>query len=208
MNSHDSHHRLDFAAADYLDALERGDFDAMAELWRRALTEHELGAVLREVHAGLIEEQEEAKRKQQQRASAPLRSSAARGVVMAEREFRETVRALLNQTIEGLSPEQKTAAVRVELVDYLRNQEFAEPNKGKPWTDDQLRVVLSYAPTEENAILLARAFGRGYGSIEQIFRWAGASERRIEEERGDNAFIQQVLRIRKEIRWRSVGGVS
>jgi hypothetical protein len=125
---------------------------------------------------------------------------------MSDREFREAVRALLNQPIEGLSPEQKTAAVRLELVDYLRNQEFPEPNKGKPWTDDQIRVILTYAPTEENTILLARAFGRGCGSIEQIFRWAGQSERRIKEEREDNAFIQQLLRIRKEVRWRSVGG--
>lgn len=125
---------------------------------------------------------------------------------MNERAFRESVRALLNETIDGLSPEQKTALVRSELVDYLRKQELTEPNKGKPWTDDQLRVVLSYAPTEENMILLARAFGRGYVSIEQIFRWAGQSERRIEEERSEDAFIQQVLRIRKEVHWRSVGG--
>jgi hypothetical protein len=124
---------------------------------------------------------------------------------VTEREFREAVRVLLTRP-EELSPEQRCAAVRMELVDFLRKQEFPEPNKGKPWTDDQLRLVLSYAPTEENTILLAQAFGRGYGSIEQIFRWAGQSGRRIEEERADNAFIQQVLRIRKEIRWRSVGG--
>jgi hypothetical protein len=125
---------------------------------------------------------------------------------VTERELRDAVRALLNQPSDEMSPEQKCATVRLEMVDFLRKQEFPEPNKGKPWTDDQLRVVLSYAPTEENTILLARAFGRGYGSIKQIFRWAGQSERRIEEERGDDAFIQQVRRIRKEIRWRSVGG--
>ena len=125
---------------------------------------------------------------------------------MSERDFRSAVRALLHENAEDLTPDLKAALVRLELVDYQREQGFPEPNKGKPWTDDQLRVVLSYAPTEENTVLLARAFGRGYGSIEQIFRWAGQSERRIEDERSDNAFIQQVLRIRKEIRWRSVGG--
>jgi hypothetical protein len=67
---------------------------------------------------------------------------------MSEREFREAVRALLNQKTDGLSPEQKSAAVRLELLEFLRNQEFPEPNKHKPWTDGQLRVVLSYAPTE------------------------------------------------------------
>lgn len=125
---------------------------------------------------------------------------------MSEREFRNAVRALLDGGDEDLTLDQKAALIRLELVDYQREKGFPEPNKGKPWTDDQLRVVLSHAPTEENTVLLARAFGRGYGSIEQIFRWAGQSTRRIEEERGDNAFIQQVLRIRKEIRWRSVGG--
>ena len=125
---------------------------------------------------------------------------------MSEREFRNAVRALLDQDTDDLTPDQRTALVRLELVDYQRDQGFPEPNKGKPWTDDQLRVVLSYAPTEENTVLLARAFGRGYGSIEQIFRWADQSERRIDDERADNAFIQQVLRIRKEVRWRSVGG--
>jgi len=125
---------------------------------------------------------------------------------VSERDFRSAVRALLHENAEDLTPDLKAALVRLELVDYQREQGFPEPNKGKPWTDDQLRVVLSYAPTEENTVLLARAFGRGYGSIEQIFRWAGQSERRIEDERSDNAFIQQVLRIRKEIRWRSVGG--
>ena len=124
---------------------------------------------------------------------------------MFETDFREAVRALLRKS-DTLSPDEKVALVRLELVDYQREQNFPEPNKGKPWTDDQLRVILSYAPTEANTVLLARAFGRGYGSIEQIFRWAGQSEKRIQEERGDNAFIQQVLRVRKEIRWRSVGG--
>jgi hypothetical protein len=125
---------------------------------------------------------------------------------MSERAFRDAVRALLNQRAAGMTPEEKIAAVRVELMDFLRSQSLPEPNKGKPWTDDQLRVILAHAPTQENTVLLARAFGRGYGSIEQIFRWAGQSEKRITEERGDNAFIQQVLRIRKEVRWRSVGG--
>lgn len=125
---------------------------------------------------------------------------------MNERVFRESVRELLNQAIKDLTPDQKCAAVRSELVDFIREQDFTKSNNRKPWTDDQLRVVLSYAPTEENTILIARAFGRSYGSIEQIFRWAGQSDRRTKEERSDNAFNRQILRIRKEVRWRSVGG--
>jgi hypothetical protein len=35
----------------------------------------------------------------------------------------------------------------------------------------ELPVLLQHAPTKEKCMLLARAFGRGYGSIEQKFRW-------------------------------------
>jgi len=57
MNPSDRRLQLDLAAARYLDALERDDFTAMADIWRLALVEPELEAVLREVHTGLIEEQ-------------------------------------------------------------------------------------------------------------------------------------------------------
>jgi hypothetical protein len=57
MNPTDRHLWLDLTAARYLDALERDDFDAMAELWQLALADHELEAVLHEVHAGLLDEQ-------------------------------------------------------------------------------------------------------------------------------------------------------
>jgi hypothetical protein len=125
---------------------------------------------------------------------------------MNERQFKEAIRELLHRSSDTLSPDAKVTLAKLELVDFQKEQVFPTPNKGEPWTDDQLRVVLSYAPTAQNTMMLARAFGRGYGSIEQIFRWAGQSERRIQEERGEHAFVQQVLRIRKELRWRSVGG--
>jgi hypothetical protein len=57
MNPTDPRLRRDLTAARYLDALERDDFDTTAALWQLALTDPELGAILRETHAGLIEEQ-------------------------------------------------------------------------------------------------------------------------------------------------------
>jgi hypothetical protein len=57
MNPTDRRLQLDFAAARYLDAVERDDFLAMAGIWQLALADPELEAVLREVHTGLIEEQ-------------------------------------------------------------------------------------------------------------------------------------------------------
>ena len=94
------------------------------------------------------------------------------------------------------------------LADYLFEKEKAsewdQSNKGKPWTDEELKVVLSFAPTKENCLLLAKAFKRGYGSIEQIFRWATPDLGIIKEsERKNNAFILQIKRIYKELGWRA-----
>jgi hypothetical protein len=57
MNPTDRQLELDLVAARYLHALERDDFTAMEDIWRFARADPELEAVLRQVHAGLIEEQ-------------------------------------------------------------------------------------------------------------------------------------------------------
>lgn len=76
--------------------------------------------------------------------------------------------------------------------------------RGEPWTDDELKVILSFAPTKENCLLLAKAFKRGYGSIEQIFRWATTDIKIIQQTiRKDDAFILQIKRIYKEMGWRA-----
>ena len=61
-------------------------------------------------------------------------------------------------------------------------------------------TVLSDAPTKENCLRYARAFGRGYGSVEQVFRWAASSEPEIRKRgRQDDTFIRQVKRIAKQL---------
>ena len=90
------------------------------------------------------------------------------------------------------------------VFDKEKNGEWDQSNKGKAWTDDELKVVLSFAPTKENCLLLARAFKRGYGSIEQIFRWATTDMKTIKNsDRKDDAFVLQVKRIYKELGWRA-----
>lgn len=54
--------RIDLDTAAYLDALLTEDTDAQARLWARAATDPNLLAALREVHAGLLEENEAADR--------------------------------------------------------------------------------------------------------------------------------------------------
>ena len=89
------------------------------------------------------------------------------------------------------------------INDLEREQEFDISNKGKPWTDDELRVILKVAPTKENALLFAKAFKRGFGSIEQIFRWAAEDQSAIDQKRPEDSFIKQIKRIAKEVGWRA-----
>jgi hypothetical protein len=63
-------------------------------------------------------------------------------------------------------------------------------------------LVLRTAPTVDNCMLLGRTFRRGYGSIEQIFRWA-AERSTIDKKRPNHAFVQQIKRIAIEVGWRA-----
>jgi hypothetical protein len=81
------------------------------------------------------------------------------------------------------------------------------PNKrGQPYTDDELRLILPCASIRANVQRLAQALERSPGAITQIYRWAGQSDARIASARGRNTFIQQILRIRKELGWLAFGG--
>lgn len=51
--------RMSIAAAQYLEALEQDDEATLASLWEAAATDEELFAALRDIHAGLVEEQVE-----------------------------------------------------------------------------------------------------------------------------------------------------
>lgn len=125
---------------------------------------------------------------------------------MKKREFQEKLRALAVNPVEGYTWDEKIALIKNEL--FKLDKEFNDKplNKGQPWTDDEIRLVLSMAPTSENICTLAKAFKRGHGSIEQVYRWAGQSPDRIKSERADDAFVQRIERIRKELGWRAVGG--
>jgi hypothetical protein len=122
---------------------------------------------------------------------------------MSKTEFRNSVRQLLAQPVAGLSLDDKLAIVAQCEVEAQESSGFDETNKGKPWTDEELRVVLQHAPTKASCVLLARAYRRGYGSIEQIFRWAATSGPEIEAKRPDDAFIQQIKRVAKQVGWRA-----
>lgn len=84
----------------------------------------------------------------------------------------------------------------------MANKEsWSKKNKGKPWSDSELTVILSDAPTKSNCKKYAQAFKRGLGSIELIYRWAMTSKKDIKRKRGDEKFVNQVKRISKKVGW-------
>lgn len=52
-------------------------------------------------------------------------------------------------------------------------------------------------------MLLAKAVKRGYGGVEQIYRWAAEDETTIRQKRPDDKFIGQIKRVAKQVGWRA-----
>jgi len=126
---------------------------------------------------------------------------------MNKKEYKEAFFKLLKTEVitnnNVLSDNEKIKEVKGYIFEYEKGIDYDISNKGKEWTDDELKIVLSFAPTKENCIKLAKAFKRGYGSIEQIFRWAVVSEKELEtKDRLDDKFVHQIKKIYKEVGWR------
>lgn len=76
------------------------------------------------------------------------------------------------------------------------------PNKGKPWDDDELRLILLDPPTRDSCIKHAEDFGRGIGSIELVYRFAMTPSRVAEQlDRGRSAFARRVKALARELGW-------
>lgn len=80
------------------------------------------------------------------------------------------------------------------------NEELRDiSNKGKSWEDEELKIILSDAPTKENCLKYAKLFKRGHGSKEQIYIWTTRPNKNIPENRKKYAFIRQVKTVAQEI---------
>ena len=121
---------------------------------------------------------------------------------MKKTEFKTQLKEMINQ-LEGFADlEEKLNFVSDVLIDLkAKNESISNiSNKGKPWTDEELEIILSAAPTKENCVKYARLYKRGYGSIEQIYRWAGTQSKLLaEKDRENDAFIMQIHRIKKKL---------
>ena len=87
------------------------------------------------------------------------------------------------------------------LIDFEKENEHLRDtsNKGQKWKDEELKIILSDAPSKANCIKYARLFKRGYGSIEQIYRWSTTSPIEMSDERKKDSFICQIKKVAKEL---------
>lgn len=120
---------------------------------------------------------------------------------MKRKEFKENLFAALDNDVDDITYDEKMVLVHNLLVDYEKENETRRDitNKGEKWTDEELKIILSAAPTKENCVKYARLFKRGYGSIEQIYRWSVTPKKDMSDERKEDSFVKQVKRIAKEL---------
>lgn len=120
---------------------------------------------------------------------------------MKRKEFKEKFFASLDNDVDDMTYDEKMVLVHNLLVDYEKENEDKRDtsNKGEKWTDEELKVILSDAPTKENCVKYAKLFRRGYGSIEQIYRWSTTAKADMSEERKEDSFIMQIKKVAKEL---------
>lgn len=119
---------------------------------------------------------------------------------MKKSEFKEKLNQLFDCDIDGFSLEEKYSFIQKVFIDYQIDKDKTTriaTNKGQKWTDEELKLILSVAPSKENCLRFARLFDRGYGSIEQIYRWASTPQKELSLERENDSFIQQIFRVKK-----------
>ncbi len=123
---------------------------------------------------------------------------------MKKKEFKENLFEALSNSVDDMDYDEKIRFIEKLIVDYQKENDDkrTKTNRGKPWEDSELRVILQDAPTVANCMKYAKIFGRGYGSIEQIYRWAATDMESIKEKRPDDAFVLQIKRVAKELGWR------
>ena len=120
---------------------------------------------------------------------------------MKRKTFKEDFFKVLDYDIEAMSFEEKMTLARNLLIEYEKENEMLRDisNKGQKWTDEELKIILLDAPSKENCLKYAKLFKRGYGSIEQIYRWSTTAKSDMSEERRNDSFIIQIKRVAKEL---------
>ncbi|HDR1156528.1 TPA: hypothetical protein QB234_001243 [Pasteurella multocida] len=125
---------------------------------------------------------------------------------MKKSEFKNSFIELLSNNIDSLNYDEKIHFIKKILTEYEIEKDKTDRtpvNKGQPWNDHQLELILSLPATKKNCLKFAKIFGRGYGSIEQIYRWASTPKNQLTKERLNDAFIQQIMRVKRNLELRN-----
>ena len=120
---------------------------------------------------------------------------------MKKREFKQKLYEVFNEEVDNIDYLEKINLISNIFLEYQKDNENKRDtsNKGEKWTDEQLKIILSEAPSKQNCMKFAILFKRGYGSIEQIYRWSTTPNINLSEERKEDSFIQQIKRVSKEL---------
>ncbi|OQC00468.1 MAG: hypothetical protein BWX78_01122 [Firmicutes bacterium ADurb.Bin099] len=120
---------------------------------------------------------------------------------MKKRDFKEALFQLLDISIEDMTFCEKMVFVEKLMIEYQRTNEDKRDTsmKGKKWTDEELKIILSDASSESNCLKYAKLFKRGYGSIEQIYRWSTTPITIMSDERKEDSFIIQIKKVSREL---------
>ena len=124
---------------------------------------------------------------------------------MKKQEFKQNLFEVLSYSIDDMDYDDKIRYIEKLILEYQKENDGKreKSNRGKPWEDSELRIILQEAPTVANCVKYAKIFNRGYGSIEQIYRWASTDMESIKKKRPDDAFVLQIKSIAKEVGWRA-----
>ena len=120
---------------------------------------------------------------------------------MKKNDYKERMFDLLGGNIDDMGFDEKMNFVSNIIIEFEKENEYLRDtsNKRKSWKDEELKIILTDAPTKYNCLKYAKIFKRGYGSIEQIYRWATTPNKDMSDERQNDTFIQQIKRVAKEI---------
>lgn len=123
---------------------------------------------------------------------------------MKKKEYKKKIFDLLKEKIDDMEFNEKMNFIFNLIIEFEKENENLRDisNKGTSWKDEELKIILTDAPTKYNCLKYAKIFKRGYGSIEQIYRWATTPIKDMSDERQNDAFIQQIKRVAKEIGFR------
>lgn len=123
---------------------------------------------------------------------------------MKKNDYKKRMFDLLGENIDYMGFDEKMNFVSNIIIEFEKENEYLRDtsNKGKSWKDEEIKIILTDSPTKYNCLKYAKIFKRGYGSIEQIYRWAKTPSKDMSDKFQNDSFIQQIKRVAKEIGFR------